>query len=573
MKRKISKKADEFMFSNRLLVGFQDIFGRSYHRPRLDLIINISKLDLVTEIAGLNYRLKGRNELNIDTSFESQQRELEYFCGKSLFLGKKYSALIDEFAKGRLVYIFSRQTCLFALEEIIQSDLEVIEDFKMSDSISSWEALLLYILCVNDEVTKIEESDPDEPINFETLNPKLLPILELMIVNDPFNIVYRGWALLRYFANNEMISHHIHDYFIQKYNVEYERFIFELLSLWMVNKHDKEDFNFYYRISEKNDSKFILDKLSAKFISKDTKKLLNIRKNPFFKLNDNVYVLTDLANLLDKAYYQLINDFYFDKLRFEEKTAGKKFNMQDYKSIIGSFFENYVRKKIQLSLGSSQLFKCGQLTIKMFDELIIPNTIHGAIEAGDVYIRNTNKIVFGEVKSSSLYDNEKFGGNVDSMYRNNRSQFFKNFGVDQLVNNIKNINTHLKYIDPDIPNFKKLRIWPVIIFNEKTFQTPFMAHIFNQRFQEQIEDINNENLYIYPLALIHISDLERMEEALLKTPQLFWELLNENFMNPFKYIPPFYHTLNKFNIKCTYKHFSHEVKPLFKKFGIKDINH
>jgi hypothetical protein len=548
--------------TNKLIIGYKDIFEKKPDFGRIEILKGISKENIIAELAGLNYRLKGQKSKFVDTSFVTQQDELFYFCGKNKELYMKYASLIDTKTCGREAFTFSRQACLYGIEEIIQSDLPIIEGFKMSDQLSSWEALLIYILCINDEVTKIEENDPDTPINFETLNPKLLPISELMLISDPFYIVYRGWNLMIYLEKIEETKQSLIDYFTATYQCTYERFIFEILRMWMANRHQHEHLNFYYQLPDDESFKYLFDRLSNKYNNAETHKLLNIRKHPFFKMDEKTYMLTDLSNLLDKAYYQFINDFFFDKLKGEKKSNGKVFSMQDYKAIIGQFFQEYVRDKLEYSFKNSRNY-----IVKMFEQLEVRLSSGRLIECGDVYIRNENKVIIGEVKASSLYDNERYGGNVDAMYKNNRDTFFKNFGVDQLVNNIINIDRNIEDIDKDFTNRKKIRIWPVIILNEKAFQTPLMAQIFSSRFKELMGNYNDKRKHVYPLTLLHLSDLENMECELNKSPHLIWDLLSNNFGSPTKFIPPFYNTLHRNDIRADYKRFKEKVKILFDKFS------
>lgn len=548
--------------TTKLILGYKDVFNGNFQGDRLTLLAGISKIDIIVEISGLNFRLKGRKSKVIDTNFNTQLKELFYFSGKNDQLYEKYARLIDLTTRGREAFIFSRQSCLYALEELTQSDIPIIEDFKMSDSLNSWESLILYILCVNDEVTKIEENDENEPINFETLNPKLLPIAELMLINDPFYQVHRGWKLMEFLDNNLETHEHLIAYFNEKYGLSYDRFIFEIHRMWMANKSDREHFNFFYFLRENEEFKQLFDVMSEKYESNETFKLLNIRKNPFFNCGNIKYILTDLNNLLDKTYQQFINDFFFDKLKQSSKANGSNFTMQDYKSIIGYFFEDYIRDVLTYSLTNGQGY-----FIRMFDELKIKGNNNSTIEIGDIYIRDENNIILGEAKSSSMYDAEKYGGNIDAMYKNDRNRFFKNFGVDQLVSNIKNLEDNFKTVDFGLAYRKKIRIWPVIIFNEKAFQTPFMAHVFNARFKELMLDYKSKFVHVYPLTLMHISDLENMEQTLHKKPFLIFDVLTKNFRNPTKFIPPLYSTINGMDIRAEYSRIRIMIKVLFDKFG------
>lgn len=458
------------------IIGYKDIFGVDAPADRLSLVADISKDILIAELAGLNYRLKGRVAKEINTKFTTQAEELFYFCGKDQERYKKYSSLLDYATKGKKSFVFTRQACLYGIEEIRKSAIPVIMDFSMRTQ-GAWESMLLYILCVNNAVTHIEEGNKDEPINFESLSPKLLPISELLLISDPLYSVYRGLILMDYLAENNDTKEHLTDYFRQKkYNVTYDRFIFELYRMWIANKGHQEHLSFYYIVPESDPFKHLFDVLSEHFESPETFKLLNSRKNPFYKrdVKNNHYVLVDNSILLEKAYQQFINDFWFDKLSESKMANGKAFTMQDYKSIIGYFFEFYVNDILRFSFKNARNY-----VIKTFDELKFGKSID---EAGDIYIRQENKIILAEVKSTALYDKEKYSGNVDAMYKSNRSKFFKDFGIDQLVNNLTNIEHNFKTIDLCLQARKKLRIWPVIVVNERAFQTPLMAQIFNNRF-------------------------------------------------------------------------------------------
>ena len=422
----------------------------------------------------------------------------------------------------------------------------------------SWECLLLYIFCINNEITRIADDKKEELINFETLSPKLLPLAELGLFNDPFYVVHRGFILMEYLANHKETKEYLVQYFLEKFNLTYSQFIFELNRMWMTEKSKIEILNFHFNVPESNKFKYLFDVMSEKFESSEAFKLLNIRKNPFYKRDEENYILTDYNVLLEKSYQQFINDFWFDKLKHLKKSDGSSFEMKYYKAIIGYFFEQYVNDKIRYSFKSSKGY-----IVKTFDELKIDKQ---NIEIGDVYIRQESKVILGEVKSTSLYDKEKYSGNVDALYKSDRNEFFKSFGVNQVVNFIKNVEKNIVNIDLGFSKKKKLRIWPVIIFNEKALQTPLMAQIFNKRFQELISDYNNNKIYVYPLSIIHISDLENMECLLNQKPAKIWDLLSYN-VGKKDFIPPFYNTLNRNDIRANYVRVMEKLAPLFKEYN------
>lgn len=344
-----------------VVLGYKDLFGQPLAN-RLSLISNLSKDILILELAGLNYRLSGKLKKEIDTTFETQLRELSWFCGRVPALRAKYAFLLDKVGRGKRTFVFTRQGCLFAMEEISQSDIPVIPDFKMNAD--TWEPLLLYLLAVNDEVTHYEEAKKDEPVNFETLSPKMLPLSELLLINDPFYVVHRGLALMDYLAQDEMIRPHLIAYFQKVYGIPYDHFIFELHRMWMANKTEPDHLSFYYSVDPNSRAIPLFEALSSHYASNEPQKLLNIRKNPFFKRENSHYMLTDLTILLDKAYYQFINDFWFDQLKGQQKPDGQALTMQDFKSVIGYFFESYVADKLNFAFRYARGY-----VLRKFDEL------------------------------------------------------------------------------------------------------------------------------------------------------------------------------------------------------------
>jgi hypothetical protein len=116
------------------------------------------------------------------------------------------------------------------------------------------------------------------------------------------------------------------------------------------------------------------------------------------------------------------------------------------------------------------------------------------------------------------------------------------------------LKAYLKDIDKELAdqNKLKIRIWPVIIFNEKVFQTPLMAPVFNKRFKELLGNAKLPGVHIYPLTIMHVGDLEQMHQELYHRPHRVWELLSRNFVNT-KFLPPFYITLNRSKVKHRYE--------------------
>ena len=256
---------------------------------RISLISHISKESILYEISGLNYRLKPKTEIQIDETFETQVKELKYFTmTKEQFV--KYSNVAERYTKSKEEYpiIFNRQACLFAMEEIVNSsEIKNIDNFKMAKP-EVWDSILRYFLAVNYTITQIREEDKDTRVDFESLNPKLLPLNEMSIETDPVFTPFRGFHLIDFFLKHEVFGIEISKYFKVVYNIEPQQFIFELFSMYLSNSSEKPEHNFFYLIKEGHQN--LYDKLSQATPNKETYKLITIRKSPFINVGPCKYI-------------------------------------------------------------------------------------------------------------------------------------------------------------------------------------------------------------------------------------------------------------------------------------------
>jgi hypothetical protein len=542
-----------------IILDYKIYFGVEPPSNRISLIKHVSKKSILYEISALNYRLKPKNKVHIDNSLETQIKELKYFTKtQDLFL--KYSSVAKEFTKSTVNYpnIFNRQACIFATEEIINSEeIHDIEDFEMA-RIEVWEAILKYLLAVNFVITQIKEETDDESTSFESLNPKLLPLNELSIETDQIFTLFRGYWLIDYFLKRPDFSNEVKNYFQEIYGIEPKHFIFHLMSMYTTNSSEKPELNFFYFLQDGHEDLF--ERLSKRVSNKEIYKLISIRKSPFINVGVRKYLIADNSFLIEKAYSQFLNDFWFDWIKLIKDDNGKfRYNIHQYRSVFGYFFENYISKILTKSFENYKYSK-----LLMFDQLKI-NSVNGNIEIADIYLRYGNKILLGQVKSGSIYDSEKYGGNVEQLYKNNRIAFFENFGVNQLVESITLMDNHIQKLDKKFPKGHSYEVYPCIIVNDKSFQTALMPDTFNNRFKELIVNFSIKKVRINPLTVIHINDLERLEDSLSQNPKEIWELVKFNHRDK-QFAPPFFNTVNR---KWTGRQYPPRILELFKSLILK----
>lgn len=524
----------------KLILEYKNFFNTEPPKNRIDLIKHIPKKQLLYEIAGLNYRLKPYKSLKIDTSLETQKKELRYFFLIDEKLYEKYVRIASSYSRNTKNYplIFTRATNLFALEEILNNDdFNEEESFDMKKS-EVWDGIFRYLLAVNTEILKVSK-EAKENTSLENICASTLSVNELMIEDNPFLTIYKGLKLINYLSNDKTYGKEVRDYFDKTLKIEKGKFLFNLMALSMSKKHDNPDIEFFY-FMEQPDS--FLNYLSKNKISNNNYiTLLTLKKTPFYKENEQKYVLLDINFLINKSYNFFINDFWFDYLKPIKNENGKeKYNYQHYRGVFGDFFEKYVEEVIRSSF--SHLKYPPPL---LFNDLKVM-TKEGHVELADLYIRQNKKILVGQVKSNSIYDKEKYSGEINALYRNDRDRFFEDFGVNQVFQSIKNILKHSEHFDSKLDVNKRLTFFPLIIVNENLFKTPLLSGLLTNRFEE----LKNEEQLphkINPLIVMHISDLELLEHTLVSKKKQIWDILKSHYKLKTKTIQsPFAHTADRY---------------------------
>ncbi|RZJ57131.1 MAG: hypothetical protein EOO55_04005 [Hymenobacter sp.] len=371
--------------SPQLILDFETFFGRSEPAERLSLLRNLPKREIIAELAGLNYRLKPKDSVEYVSSYEQQEEELKRFVPyRELFLSYKrlFDAQTDRTSNP---IIFTRATCLFAIEEIVKSDLADVEPNFVMNRQEVWGAIFKYLLCVNTVIASIKNPDEEEA-NFESVNAKILALNELLVPIDPIYFPYRGYKLLEYLHNSAEYKEELTACLAATYGRTYEELVHEVMSLYMANRQSDTQFDFMYFTDPAKEST-MLPALAKVFPGADTIKLVSLRKYPFIGIGDGTFFLADNAFLLEKIYSQFVHDFWFDWLKAITHDGKPKFNISNYRGKIGYFVEHYLRHWLTYMFA-----KKGSYRMLVFDELKFQKG-KNLIELADLYIRDGNRIL------------------------------------------------------------------------------------------------------------------------------------------------------------------------------------
>ena len=301
----------------------------------------------------------------------------------------------------------------------------------------------------------------------------------------------------------------------------------------------KHMFSFMFRL-EQNDQRFpLFNYLSRRNTanSENEFEFIDIKKSPFFKITENTFLLLDNMFLLSKCYYFFIWDFLYDHL-LDDVTDDRerKAIIKNFKGIVGLFFEKYLKVILNHSLKNTTY------KLKVFEQLKV-RINREEKEIADIYIKTKNKIIIGQAKTTSIINREKYAEDLDEFYNGNADNFFIRHGLFQLVKSIEDILKYGKLIDNSIPR-KRIKIFPIIVFNDLLLNNFLFPQIFNEKFKSLTENINDKCIKIYPLTLIHVSDLEVLEQSLSERKLDIFKLLKKHSLKS-NIQTPFYLTANQ----------------------------
>lgn len=507
---------------------------------RIALIKHIPKINLISELASLNYRLRKFDESEYKYDSKTQYEELLYFCGEDVNVYETYRSEIIEYFKSKgyknfYPVIFNRATNLFALQEIILYGSDIpSKGFKMQNV---WEDILKYYFAINSITSAYKSENEVGFSNLQKLTAGHAFLDTLHVTNSPLLAFERFPIIIEYLRNEDVLNKYFASHF-KPYGFDPEEYLFYIAELYfnLYQKNIPTKLACFYHVPTDDKKRLdILTQLSSwqkHFIPKHDFDLTNLKKYPFYKESETQYILLDFDFLIEKVYHFFINDYYFDYLKPNENIG-----YDYYASKIGYFFENYVSSILKKSLHKKEI------TVKTLDEL--KSNIKGSeIELADFYIRENNRIILGQIKASAL-NNEQNEGTAEKLFSQDKN-FLKDFGLNQTFDSIEYLNKFPKEFDRNISEEDKQEIYPVIVLNDLLASSIVLPMLFQSELTKFLSNKKYPHFIFYPITIIHIQDLERMSSFLESEKIDIWTLLNKNSNASLP--KPFYITLDRFRL-------------------------
>lgn len=533
------------------LIKFTDIFpDEEIPKNRLDLIKHIPKEELLVTLSSINSLINPIYSSYLDDSIDNQHR-----CLKKVFyntnirdlppeLYKRYINIIIFFNTNNNASIFSRMTCLFAIQDLVNSDGFIKTPPYYTSEIRF--NILKYILCVNsillDSDIEYNQAGNEELGGklFELFMFKELPKNQYHNSFNSINYFYKSFYLLKCIESDEKFGPEFQKYILQKYGTESLNDYLRNIIYVYFKSYDK-NLNINYLNIEKNKIEIIkiLDSFSERINNQSENQsdlsyldFLSVKKGPLYKstINDEndiiSYLILDTDFFIGKIYDLLINDFWFDYLKPKNIC-----NRTDWGSFIGNnFFEPFLTDLFEKYFKNNK-----RITFRHTDDLKFTLNGKNQIEYADFYIRQKNKVILIEAKSNYLpqINGYKTVLTKDDYLNIDLDKFYKDYGVTQLAcKTIKDFHSYKYNIkDYEFKVDEKVELFPTLVVNDHIFSSGYSSMAFKKKFEELLQnegiELDTPNHKIYPLTIINVNELLTISKSL--------EYRSENIFNIFRH--------------------------------------
>ncbi|CAZ96845.1 hypothetical protein [Zobellia galactanivorans] len=507
------------------ILKYEDFFNDPIPTDKFELIKHIPRVELIASFSSINHILKKPLDLDFNYSFENQikiittlyhiheePRGIDY-CRAFI---EKFKEHFDAYGGG--VTLSTRTSCLYALNEILFCDTLEFENkpgikFYPDDYL----AIFKFLLLCNQEMLAYNESYENEITSdklgkefFEAFMFKEIPSNQYSYVQNPINLLERGRQLFEYLKGTYKLE-------LKDFTSEYklnspEHFLSIVANHFVFNSG--LDFIQAYRV--KKSDKLAIERLNA--LSKrglgrantgiQKFEFLEIKKSPLYCVESeetNIYILLDNTFLIEKSYELFFWDFYFEML------SKKGISIKKWGGDVGLFFEEYAKGIFEYCFKDHK-----DIILKSTKQLLIDGT-----EYADYYIRRKRNVVLVQAKRSYVPQVDyKEVYSLKDFNELDKDEFYKRFGLNQIVEmSIKKFDDYASIIDPSLPT-NKLFIYPVLLINEPIISFAVTTYIFNKKFEQMLarKGIEQENTKwrINRLVVLHVSELERLQESLNK---------------------------------------------------------
>jgi len=225
--------------------------------------------------------------------------------------------------------------------------------------------------------------------------------------------------------------------------------------------------------------------------------LLELRKQPIYKLNESEFLVLDSDFLLDKfftgLYHEIIEiskssifNFHQD---YNKSFVEEELLCNSIKSVFNNSYKQFSEKNIKI------------LGLKRIENLGIP----------DYYIRNGNKVFLFECKNSYLSHINKNKLNFSAIEREINEKFYKSGSKGKAIIQLKKFISNTEEKKYQFFDYIKkpqcLKYFPILIVTDYTLCSMGFNKFLNNLFDDELCTFEEKTKKrIAPLTIIHIDD-------------------------------------------------------------------
>jgi len=263
---------------------------------------------------------------------------------------------------------------------------------------------------------------------------------------------------------------------IKSFQVKDEaEFLYQMKYLFGQLLHSKTTLNYKFRL---------VDNLSVDFlksmVSEDIKAdedFTHLKNSPIYFLGDNTFSIVNYFFAIDKFFRSA--KFKLKEFYLEDKILKKIYG--DYFGFYNKHFsENFLMKKIL-----DEIFEKNYYVKK-------PDTDTELDGEPDYYIRHNNTVYLFENKDVLVAKAIKSSANIEEINTFLKSKFLydgeKHVGIGQLINGVEEILQKKFRFDDYVNTKNNLEIYPVLIIQDRIFQSPGINYRLNKWYFKSLQD-------------------------------------------------------------------------------------
>ncbi|MFH7018358.1 hypothetical protein [Flavobacterium sp. FlaQc-47] len=495
---------------------FENVFPDEKPKEILDYLKNVSRESLLMSI--------GFCSKNPDTNFDN------FFSNPDLH--NQVIQRVMDYSKANNIVQKPRVISKYAglkLAEHILSNKEILNNKRISvdeDEMNLFKAFLI----INTQLNAHQKLNNLNDDNFEKLVDFNLvlkfPESDLALFEEDgieflklvFCTIHKVEELFK-FLNSNLDFEEIKNEFLNSFSVGSEqefivqmKYLFGQLLMSIISK------GYAFEVQDEATLKFLLSMTSDNIMLDED--FTHLKNNPIYFLGENRFSVVNYFFVVDKFYRST-------KFKLKEIYESKDVIKKKYGNFFGffnkEFSENFLMKNVLDDIFDKEDFYKKRVADREIDR------------ETDYYIRHGNTVFLFENKDVLISKAVKSSANIDEINAVLHEKFVhdgkKAVGIGQLVNSIEEIVNKSFQLDEYVNSENDLSIFPVLIIQDRIFQSPGINYRLNSWYlnivRDKLKDKYDPNI-IKGLTIIDIDTLIVWTPYLKEINNRFEEIITDH---------------------------------------------